>query len=779
MSEKAKQYELQETGKEVVLEQVIRERQGNVTGLYPVLSQCEDTYPNKLKKNSLLPSAPTSFDDTPLIDLLDMPPPYSTNMRPPLRGSDQVVSAPIGIIEDLSEAARRLSLAEKEKKDEAVGEDKEGQCPHDPLNTIYPTLDEKGRQLVATWMRIEKIPAVQSHIDGMIEFMLRGRDPIPFEDVMKGRNKRQQMHIYTFMLYLFARYFQFKELRNPKKVEELIQEIEVEGGEIGEKVELRLTKLLDLMREHRHKFKEGALTPERKKTASNQHPVRCVPPQGDRFAPLPTFSEPPTSEELYDETEDALDWFLEQEPPLEEQELVRTATLWTSQPKTFNSDIIAQLFSNLPLTQRRLASMYMTQHLMTLNKVFRPHQSALEDLLFKCTFLSFVQDPTPFLNTFLDARQEYHDEVARTLLRSRHTDFRGKEAYRQYPLREVHPRTDAANTLHRVFVYTPLTKLEIMKMKEMVPPHSKDPTGFFKELTDVLTMGTYTLTDITIILKNVLPSGIYERLRGQNWLVDNTDLNWAAFEVLDNARPAGADIQDDIKKLPDLVLKVLPQLLTTRKEDWDAISACKQKTGEDTGDYYTRLEECFTVNSGLKPDSDSYPHLFVSKLVENSLPKLKERVQKVESSWQAQSPSQVLRILQYHQNRLREEEEYEKTKIKETKLRALVAQTITPKVGPLPQQQTQQQKKANNSKGVCNYCKKQGHYVKDLQGNVTCPVLKHNLATGKTIPRPHVPREQYRPQGGMPQGQNQGMPQTTQMYMTEENTGYADFPSFL
>ncbi|KAJ1168927.1 hypothetical protein NDU88_000839 [Pleurodeles waltl] len=403
---------------------------------------------------------------------------------------------------------------------------------------------------------------------------------------------------------------------------------EEEGGDKGEGVDSKLNKLLDLMREHRHKFKEGTVTPERK--ISKQHPVRCVPPLGDRFAPLLAFPEPPSSEELYEETEEALDWFFEQEPPLtaEEQEMVRTATLWTSQPKIYNSDIIAQLYSSLPLIQRRLASLYMTQHLMTLNRVFRPHQSALEDLISKCTSLAFLQDPAHFLNIFLDARQEYHDEVARTLLRARNTDYREKEMYRQYPLREVHPRVNAANELQKVFVYTPLTKLEIMKMKEMVPLHSKDPVGFFKELTDVLTMGIYTLTDLTIIQKNLLPPGIYEKLRGQDWLVDNANLNWAALETNDNARTAGADIPDDVKLAPTLILKVLPQLLTTRKEDWDAISACKQKPGEDIGDYYTRLEKYFTANSGLKLESDSYAHLFVSKLVENSLPKLRERVQK-------------------------------------------------------------------------------------------------------------------------------------------------------
>ncbi|KAJ1106891.1 hypothetical protein NDU88_004289 [Pleurodeles waltl] len=774
MSEKAKSDELLQTGKETVLDQTNREKQGNMTGLYPVLPKCEVAGQVKLK-HGLLPSAPIDFEEAPLIDLLDVPPPYSTDMWPVHPGPGQVVTIPPAIIDNLSEHTRHLSLEETAGGDEAAGGEDKVQCPHDPLYKRYPALDEQGKQLLDSWTKIEKMPAVQSTIDSMIEYMLRGGDSTAYKDVMKGKNKRQKMHIYTFMTLLFARYFQANGLKIPTTLADIINDLNEKTEEVEDEIDGAVGTLLALMIQQQRKFKEGPSRP------TKQCPLRGDLGKREKSTPstyttVSFFPEAPTSEELYEETEEALEWFLDQEPPLtvEEQELARTATLWTSQPKIYNPDVIAQLFSNLPLTQRRLASIYMTQHLMTLNKIIRPHQKALEDLLSRCTSLTFVQDPSLFLNIFLEARQEYHDEVTRTLLRSRHRDLQQKDTLRHFPLREVHPRTDVGNNLHRVFVYTPLTKMEIMKMKEMVPSHSKDPTGFFKELADVLTMGTYTLADMTIMLKHLLPSGIYEKLREKNWVVDAVELNWANLETHESTREPGGDIHQDIKALPGLILKVLPQLLTTKKEDWDAISACKQKPGEDTGDYYSRLEECFAINSGLKPNSDSYPHLFVSKLVENSLPKLKERVQRVESSWQAQTPSQVLRILQYHQNRLREEEEREKTRLKETKIRALVAQTVMPRTGPQPQQQ----KTTTTSKGVCNYCKKQGHYVKDLQGNVTCPVLKHNLATGKTLSRPHVPREQYRTEGRVPKSQDREIKQSAQMYMNGEDNGYADFPSF-
>ncbi|KAJ1136747.1 hypothetical protein NDU88_003162 [Pleurodeles waltl] len=165
MSGKNRQEELQEKGKEVVLERMIRESQGNVTGLYPVLTSCINSCPDKSKKNPLLPSAPMPPDDSALIDLLDVPPPYSTNTRPLLTVHNLPPLVSPETVEDLSEAARFLSRAEEDKKDEAGGGEPEGQCPHDPLSTIYPALGDEGKRLVAIWKKIEKIPAVQNNIN--------------------------------------------------------------------------------------------------------------------------------------------------------------------------------------------------------------------------------------------------------------------------------------------------------------------------------------------------------------------------------------------------------------------------------------------------------------------------------------------------------------------------------------------------------------------------------------------------------------------------------------
>ncbi|KAJ1115290.1 hypothetical protein NDU88_003516 [Pleurodeles waltl] len=786
MSAKAKQEDLQDKGREVLFEQRLRESDGNEKGIYPLLQKYEYEGPPERHTKDLPPiKIPSAPQDPIFPDLLDIPPPYFINMLqpipipppavlPPTRPESPLTQAfPPTAIDSLSAATQSLRLSEDIKKDTATGGFPPSQthyhCPYAPMCPLYPPTDEEGKMLSRIWEKIGKIPAVKDNMDGITEYMLRGGDHEPFRKIMLGKTKKQQRDIYAFLLNIFVRYFEAKKKKLPKKVRaEKSKWEEEEDDEEGDKdgIDGKMEKLLDLISENRHKLQEESDPQER--TLAKQHPVRQLPPITTRnYDTRCSFPEGPTSEELYEETEKDLDWFLENEPPftIEEQELARAATLWTSQPKLYNPDIIAQMYSDLSVSQRRIASLYMTQHLMTLNKFLRQQSYALDNLMSKCTSLDFLQDPSKFLNTYFNARQEYHEGHTR-VLPARRIERTRQGTAGLYPIREVHPRMNAANTgMERVFVYTPLTKLEIMKMKEAVPPHSKDPVGFFKELTDVLTMGTYTLSDLVMMLQKLLPPGIYEKLRAQNWTVDNVTLDWATLETHDRDRVAGADLPEDVKTAPTLILKILPQLLTTRKEDWDAISACKQKPDEDIGDYYSRLEKCFTANSGLKLDSESYTHLFVSKLVENSLPKLKERVQRVESSWQAQSPSQVLRILQYHQNRIRQEEESERTRVKETKLRALVAQTMVPRAEPPT---SQGPKKANTAKGICNYCKKPGHYVKDIQGNVTCPVLKHNVATGKTTLRVTTPRPQ----------QTESHEQT-QMYLFDDHTGYPEFPNIM
>ncbi|XP_078509538.1 uncharacterized protein LOC144769359 [Lissotriton helveticus] len=268
------------------------------------------------------------------------------------------------------------------------------------------------------------------------------------------------------------------------------------------------------------------------------------------------------------------------------------------------------------------------------------------------------------------------------------------------------------------------------------------PAGFHRELKDMLRMGEYTYPDIIKMLKVLLPAGIYEKLKEKEWEVGEKKIDWTALETEDNTRVPGTGLGDKAKALPELLIQVLPRLLATKKEDWDAISACKQKQDEDTSDFYSRFDKCFIINSGLKTSSESYPHLFVTKLVENSSPQVKNRVLKVESTWQANTPSQMLQMLQYHQNRIREEQEHERRRMKDTKMKVLVAQSVpqdSQKRGP-----NQASHPAAPVKGTCNYCKQPGHYINE------CAVLKHNIATGKTKERPRPPRQEQASQNSQP-----------------------------
>ncbi|KAJ1142753.1 hypothetical protein NDU88_009066 [Pleurodeles waltl] len=256
MSEKAKSDELLQTGKETVLDQTIREKQGNMTGLYPVLPKCEVAGQVKLKHGPL-PSAPVDFEEAPLIDLLDVPPPYSTDMRPVHPGPGQAVTPPPTIIDNLSERTRHLSLEETAGGDEAAGGEDKVQCPYDPLYKRYPALDEPGKQLVDSWTKIEKMPAVQSTIDSMIEYMLRGGDSTAYTDVMKGKNKRQKRHIYTFMTLLFARYFQANGLKIPTKLADIINDLNEKTEDVEDEIDGAVGTLLGLMVQQQRKFKEG------------------------------------------------------------------------------------------------------------------------------------------------------------------------------------------------------------------------------------------------------------------------------------------------------------------------------------------------------------------------------------------------------------------------------------------------------------------------------------------------------------------------------------------
>ncbi|KAJ1198997.1 hypothetical protein NDU88_002835 [Pleurodeles waltl] len=786
MSEKDKQKQFEEIGREVTIERKIRENEGNIAGIYPLLPTIADGPPYLPVKE--WPVAP---EDPLLMELIDVPPPYFNGGPqmvapiPPIQASQQppAPTAPVfpgppsvsqkeldSLVQKTNElAVTDVPKSEKEEAETRVDVPESPNpidvCPHDPLNNTYPPLTMEGKYLAELWTKIKNLPTVMEQMNEIVEFMLRGGSHLPYEKVMLGRTKLQQGDIYRFILHLYAQYFKFKKLRTPKDIGELISKLgEEDEEETGEEAAGRIPQLLDFMTELRPKLKENTKHTRIGADVGTQVHQMIVRKQGR----APKLG----SKDSDQQTEKDLTWFYEEYGPFTEYEkgLAKTAILWTSQPQLFNPDLLAQMYSELGGRERLIASIHMTQHLITLSKQTRPHCCLLESLLDRCTSPGFLQSPDRFLNIYLDARQEHYN--AQGTPNSGQINVGGVEkncTYGQYPIREVHPRQGANGDLERVFVYTPLTKLEIMRMKELVPPHSKDPVGFFKELTHILTMGVYTYGDLTQILQKTLPPGIYEKLRGQDWMIDNTPLSWTVLETADRDRLPGADIEPQLKSAPGMILKILQRLLTTRKEDWDAISACKQKIGEDVGDYYSRLEQCFMANSGLKLESESYSHLFVSKLVENCTPKLKERVQKVESSWQAQSPSQVLRILQYHQNRIREEEERDKNKMKETKMKALVAQTILPKADATPQAQ----RKIATTKGVCNYCKKPGHYVKDLQGNITCPVLKHNVATGKTVARVHAPREQQRTPTPTQKQENQ-----TQMYMLDHNTEYTEYPEF-
>ncbi|KAJ1118579.1 hypothetical protein NDU88_006770 [Pleurodeles waltl] len=571
MSEKERQKQIEDKGREAMIGEQLRETGGNIAGIYPILPKIDETqtYEASSKKITQPQEWPSAPDDSFFREIMDVPPPYFTEgqrmvMPVPAPGRREQVST----IQDTppKTSQHQIDMAELTKKTAhlTVGGERGAAkteidnppiltCPFDPLNETYPPLSDEGTNLAHLWRKLEKLPLILELMNKIVEFMLRGGEADCYHHLMEGKTRKQQGAIYLFLVHLFIQHYKAKNLRPPKKVGALAKQInEDEGDEIEDNASTTLLlELLDLINEERPKFREdkGFTRIGAKNTSTS--PVRnmlattlCHPPRGNV--------------DIYEQTKDALSWFYLKNGPLMQKELdlARMAVLWTSRPELFNPDIIAQMYTDLTPTQRLVASLHMTQSLIVLGKQIHPHWYLLESLMDHCSTPGFLRDPVLFLNDYMDARQEYYESQTSRVDCGRDTGKLG-ELSRNFPIREVHPRLKADGELERIFVYTPLTKLEILKMKEVVPSHSKDPVGFYKELTDILTMGTYTLEDLTQILQKLLPPGIYEQLRGKNWRIDaNYDMVWATLEQRDRERKAGADIDPLIKNAPQHILQV-------------------------------------------------------------------------------------------------------------------------------------------------------------------------------------------------------------------------------
>ncbi|XP_078506665.1 uncharacterized protein LOC144766813 [Lissotriton helveticus] len=625
------------------------------------------------------------------------------------------------------------------------------------------------------------LPNMKEDLDRIYRFIRTGDDPESIGEIMSQRKAEIQLMILKFLINCLIR-----EQDYPSKDSAEMRILTRWSDNIAEgkhktvgamesmykKIRKEIIRLHDQRKAAQVSEKESISDPEEEE---NENPARIAyvgksrfPDRHLRLEHKSIFHHPAPEQGSLEQVFQATDHILKSRigyselSTMHEQELARSAVRWITDSTTFPDEIVAQMFLKLPPAEQRLVGMYMIQHLITLYEGQHSDPGPLHDILNELLQYRWRGLGTDLISVILEQRHKY-----RTFLNPHFVHVSPPESKpfyidRQNPLREVHPVQGAGGVMQRVFVYTPISKMELLEMKKLIPCHDKDPAGFHRELKDMLRMGEYTYPDIIKMLKVLLPAGVYEKLKEKEWEVGEKKIDWAALEAEDKARVPGTGLGDKCKELPELLIQVLPRLLTTRKEDWDAISACKQKQDEDISDFYSRFEKCFSINSGLKTSSESYPHLFVTKLVENSSPQIKNRVLKVESTWQANTPSQMLQMLQYHQNRIREEQEHERKRMKDTKMKVLVAQSVpqdSQKRGP-----NQASHPAAPVKGNCNYCKQPGHFINE------CAVLKHNIATGKTKERPRPPRQEQVSQIPQPQNAQQTVPAPQPIAATQHVT---------
>ncbi|KAJ1214897.1 hypothetical protein NDU88_002508 [Pleurodeles waltl] len=451
MSEREKKKLMEEKGREAMIGEQLRETGGNIAGIYPILPKIDETqtYEASSKKITQPQEGPSAPDDSFFQEIMDVPPPYFTEgqrmvMPVPAPGRQEQVSAIQDSPPKTSQHQKDMAELTEKTAHLTVGGERGAAkteidnppilpCPFDPLNDTYPPLSDEGENLARLWEKIEKLPLILEMTNKMVEFMLRGGNADCYHHIMQGKTKKQQGAIYWFLVHLFIQYYKVKGLRPPKKIGALVTQIDKdEGDEIEDNAStILLLELLDLIAEERSKFKEDKNFT--KLGRKNQSPVRHM------LATTLCYHQNENMD-LYEQTKDSLSWFYLKNGQLMQTELdlARMAVLWTSRPELFNPDIIAQMYTDLMPAQRLIASLHMTQSLIILCKQIHPHWYLLESLMDHCTTPGFLRDPSPFLNDYMDARQEYYESQTSRVDCGRDTRKLG-ELSRNFPIREVHP----------------------------------------------------------------------------------------------------------------------------------------------------------------------------------------------------------------------------------------------------------------------------------------------------------------------------------------------------
>ncbi|XP_078542078.1 uncharacterized protein LOC144827747 [Lissotriton helveticus] len=391
--------------------------------------------------------------------------------------------------------------------------------------------------------------------------------------------------------------------------------------------------------------------------------------------------------------------------------------------------------------------------------------------------------------TLLSLRTE---GVSRSLFES---DSSVKKKVRQYPMREVPPQWREGNAnavppiqphLQCEWVHVPWKRAEVLALKQTLPGPRKNPTGYYKELSQTAGSCIMNLADIDMLFGNVVPQPLWGKIRHADHDQELGD-SWANIAAADARQVGGNKPEPLVTELPGKIIDYMKTVMPAMRVNWDKLSVCKQKKDETVSDFFTRFEETFVDHSGQDMSTEGGQRLFVDKFVHNLLPELCKKLKDSESSWAVSSSAQILATAQYYENRDKDEKDRAEKKTKELKTKVLLQQAYHPRGGQNSGAQSnyqnnyqQPQQYQRNSQRVeytqprvpvgpnqCSYCKEEGHF------KYSCPVLLQRVngvsgARGRGVQQ--APRGRGR--GNFPQNARSFPPQNSMNKFDQQNNAF-------
>ncbi|XP_036803272.1 uncharacterized protein LOC118936470 isoform X2 [Oncorhynchus mykiss] len=205
------------------------------------------------------------------------------------------------------------------------------------------------------------------------------------------------------------------------------------------------------------------------------------------------------------------------------------------------------------------------------------------------------------------------------------------DMYHQYPLMACpnpQPRPDDANAAAAaawnpiVYVQRMWRHDEIKDIVEDLPDPSKDAVKYSAEMRVLVGQYKPSAAEIAHICKKKL---------GLRWadVQGQFDCNYLWAE--------NGAYQDQITALLARIVEMYPT-----KTDWTAIRECTMKKDEGLEAFRKRLETCFRLHSGIRPNEHAYGDLLKDALVRGLTPGLEKAVRTTCISWETEPLATVV-----------------------------------------------------------------------------------------------------------------------------------------